>query len=122
MKARLVTVLSILALAGGTANAGLDEGKAAYERADYATALRELQPLAEQGNAFAQGRLGSMYVAELGVVRNPGEALKCTRNHGDIRSGLRASAGGAASRQCLNECVEARAGVEPTYMDLQSSA
>ena len=33
------------------AEAGFDEGWAAYARNDYATALREFRPLAEQGNA-----------------------------------------------------------------------
>ncbi len=33
--------------------AGLDEGVAAYERRDYATALREWRPFAEQGDDSA---------------------------------------------------------------------
>ncbi len=41
--------------------AGFEEGKAAYNRGDYATALREWRPLAEQGNAIAQNNLGVMY-------------------------------------------------------------
>ena len=34
----------------GPAVSGFDKGVAAYKRGDYATALRELRPLAEQGN------------------------------------------------------------------------
>ncbi len=41
--------------------AGLDEGVAAYHRGDYATALREWRPLAEQGDADAEYNLGLMY-------------------------------------------------------------
>ena len=48
--------------------AGLDEGWAAYRRGDYATALRELRPLAEQGHAKAQFILGHIYAEEGGGV------------------------------------------------------
>ena len=37
------------------------EGVAAYERGDYKTALNQLRPLAEQGDAEAQYHLGKMY-------------------------------------------------------------
>ena len=43
------------------AHAGFDEGKAAYDRGDYTVAYKEFKPLAEQGNAKAQGYLGVMY-------------------------------------------------------------
>ena len=36
-----------------SAYAGYDEGKAAFINKDYATALKEWQPLANQGNAAA---------------------------------------------------------------------
>ena len=38
-----------------------DRGFIAYEAGDYATALREWRPLAEQGDAQAQHNLASMY-------------------------------------------------------------
>ncbi len=40
--------------------ADLEAGLGAYERGDYDTALREIRPLAEKGNARAQSRLGTM--------------------------------------------------------------
>ena len=40
------------------AQAGYEEGWAAYDRGDYATAAKELKPLAEQGDADAQNWLG----------------------------------------------------------------
>ncbi len=40
---------------------GLDEGIAAYKRFDYAAAVREWRPLAEQGDAVAQYHLGNLY-------------------------------------------------------------
>ncbi len=42
--------------------AGFYEGVAAFKRGDYATALREFRPLAEQGHANAQRNLGVMYI------------------------------------------------------------
>jgi len=39
----------------------MDEGWAAYGSGDYATALREWRPLAEQGVSEAQYNLGIMY-------------------------------------------------------------
>lgn len=68
---RLVTPLLLTALiaAAFSAHAGLSEGLAAYDRAEYATALKELLPLAEAGNAKAQYRLGKMF--SLGQGRPP---------------------------------------------------
>ncbi len=57
----------------------IDEGKAAYKRGDYATALREWRPLAEQGNALAQYNLGIMYVDGLGVPQDYAKALQWWR-------------------------------------------
>ncbi len=54
--------------------AGFDEGMAAYNRGDYATALREWRPLAKQGNANAQLLLGVMYDIGLGVPKDDAQA------------------------------------------------
>jgi len=51
----------IAALCCNTALAGLDEGLDALRRDDFATAAKELRPLAERGNAEAQYRIGLMY-------------------------------------------------------------
>ena len=50
-----------------TAVGPLDEGEAAYDRGDYATAVRLWRPLAEQGYAAAQSNLGVMYAKGQGV-------------------------------------------------------
>jgi hypothetical protein len=50
--ALLVAILALWLTA--PAWAGFGEGWAAFERGDYATALEELLPIAEQGNASAQ--------------------------------------------------------------------
>ena len=52
---------------------------AADQRGDYATALREWRPLAEQGNAEAQYNLGNMYRKGLGVPQDYGEAVQWYR-------------------------------------------
>ncbi len=81
-KAKLAVLALIAALCAGvtlglTAPAwgGWDEGAAAYQRGDYATALREWRPLAEQGNADAQFFLGVMYYKGRGVPQDYVEAI-----------------------------------------------
>ena len=54
-------------------------GFEAAARGDYATALRELRPLAEQGDARAQYGLGIMYDKGRGVTQDHAEALKWIR-------------------------------------------
>ena len=61
---RLVLTFAILIGLAAPAWAGFAEGVAAYHRGDYETALRELRPLAEQGDADAQYNLGIMYRQE----------------------------------------------------------
>ena len=55
------------------------DGVAAYERGDYATALQEFKPLAEQGNSDAQMMLGSMYESGQGVAQDHAETAKWYR-------------------------------------------
>ncbi len=74
--ARAVALLVSLA---APAWAGFDEGLAAYQRVDYATALREFKPLAEQGVARAQFFLGFMYVTGQGVPQDDAEAVRWWR-------------------------------------------
>ena len=48
----------------------------ATEQGDYATAIRELHPLAEQGLASAQFSLGLLYANGQGVPKDDGQARK----------------------------------------------
>ncbi|MEM7121928.1 MAG: tetratricopeptide repeat protein [Pseudomonadota bacterium] len=57
----------------------LAEGEAAFNRGDNETALSIFRPLAEEGNATAQGWLGTMYLWSFGVKENFGQALKWSR-------------------------------------------
>ena len=55
------------------------KGLDAYKNGDYATALREWRPVAEQGIAEAQLNLGGMYDKGQGVVQDYTEAVKWYR-------------------------------------------
>ncbi len=85
-KAKIAGLALIAALFAGftlgltaPAWAGADEGVAAYHRGDYATALREWRPLAEQGNAKAQFNLGLIYSKGRGVPQDYTEAARWYR-------------------------------------------
>ena len=65
----LALVLSVICLAA-PAWADYQAGMDAYNGGDYATALREWRPLAEQGDPGAQFRLGSLYENGEGVPRD----------------------------------------------------
>ena len=56
-----------------------DRGLAAAQSGDYATAMKEWLPLAEQGYAGAQYNLGLMYDNGYGVVQDYAEAVKWYR-------------------------------------------
>ena len=79
MKKFLSAVAMVVAL-NGTAHAqDFDKGLAAAQSGDYATALQEWRPLAEQGNALAQYNLGFMYDNGYGVPQDYVEAVKWYR-------------------------------------------
>lgn len=56
-----------------------DAAVKANKKMDYATALRHYRPLAEQGHASAQNRLGNMYSFGIGLTRDYKQALKWYR-------------------------------------------
>ena len=76
---RIAIAAVLLVMLVGPARAGFDEGVTAYERGDYATALKEFRPLAEQGHAKAQSILGVMYHGGDGVPQDYADALKWHR-------------------------------------------
>lgn len=78
-----LAVLFLLTLAATSAWAGFGEGLAAYQKGDYVTALKEWQPLAEQGNVDAQHNLGVMYGNGLGVQKNDAESIRWCRKAAD---------------------------------------
>ena len=79
MKKLLLTI--VLALFSTNLSAqDFNKGYEAYKAGDYATALKEWKPLAEQGYAAVQYNLGWMYHKGNGVVQNYAEALKYNGN------------------------------------------
>ena len=56
-----------------------DTGLAAYERGDYATALREIMPLAIEGDTLSQVSIGGFYMQGRGVPQDFAEAEKWFR-------------------------------------------
>ena len=81
MRRILATLAVVVALlfSAGSSWADFDDGVAALNRGDYATAFRELLPYAEQGNAGAQNTLGVMYDKGVGVSQDHAEAVKWYR-------------------------------------------
>src|SRR5512141_2926323 len=70
--------LAVPAIAGQ-----LSDGIAAYDRGDYKTAYRLIQPLADKGLPEAQFNLGLMYYNGHGVPQDDTEALKWYRRAAD---------------------------------------
>jgi TPR repeat protein len=90
IKAAVVAIS--LALASPVAAQDIDAGFEAYQRGDYAAALHEYRPLAEQGHADAQTKLGQLYAAGLGVPQDYAEAVKWYRKaaeQGHVRAELK---------------------------------
>jgi TPR repeat protein len=81
IRAAFVGLLFSVCLAASLAAAGpLEDGAEAAERGDYATALRLWRPLADQGNPYAQYKVGLAYDVmprqRRGIVRLPTRAIQ----------------------------------------------
>ena len=61
----------------------LDDAVAARAAGDYAGALKQLQPLADQGVAAAQFNLGYMYAKGQGMTQDDAEAVAWYRKAAD---------------------------------------
>ncbi len=105
---RLALTLILVSMHAGPVGAGWDEGIAAYERGDYETALRELYPLAEQGDAKAQNNLGDMYCYGHGVPQDYAEAVRWYLNA--------AEQGYAAAQPLLGNMYEEGKGFPQDYV------
>jgi TPR repeat protein len=82
---KIAVAMLILAagFAGSVAAGPLEDGVAAGQRGDYATAMQRLRPLADQGNAIAQVSLGLMYSEGQGVQQDYAAALSWYRKAAD---------------------------------------
>jgi uncharacterized protein len=74
-----LAVALLLGSVGVSWSQDFQKGETAYERGDFATALREWTPLAEQGDAGIQSLLGSMYNEGKGVPQDYKTAMKWYR-------------------------------------------
>ena len=62
MKTLFIIPLVLMSLISFSCHAfDLQKGYAAYEAEDYSTALSHLAPLAENGDAIAEGLIGRMF-------------------------------------------------------------
>jgi TPR repeat protein len=82
-KAGCVILVLSLSLAAPVVAGPLEDATAAYTRRDFATALRLLRPLADQGDAFAQSLLGFMYANGRGAPQDYAEAVTWYRKAAD---------------------------------------
>lgn len=73
---RFITTFFLWLLLTTPAWADFFKAVAAYKRGDYATAVREWHPLAEQGNAAIQYNLGIMYAKGRGILQDDAEAVR----------------------------------------------
>ena len=75
----LFALASVLAVIPSSVAGPFEDGLAAYQRKDYAAALKFWRPLAEQGSATPQHNLGEMYRLGLGVPQSDRSAVKWYR-------------------------------------------
>ncbi len=79
MRWATMMLAAVVMLVAAPAWADFKAGVEAYQRGDYATALTEFRPLAQQGDADAQYNLGLMYFEGRGVPQEDAEALSWFR-------------------------------------------
>ena len=104
----ILPVLLITLLLGTSAVAAdFQKGFDAAKRGDFATALREWEPLAEQGDARAQFNLGWMYAEGKGVTKDYEDAVEWFR--------LAAEQGLADAQYNLGKMYEEGKGVIQDY-------
>lgn len=72
----VVFLFAGLGICTGSAVADFNEGLAAYLREDYATALEEFEPLAEQGDPVSQFYMGTLYYEGSGVPKDYSRAVQ----------------------------------------------
>ncbi len=76
---RRYLTLALLLASIGTGCVNFDAGRTTNERQDYATELRKIRSIAEQGDVEMQVALGAMYQLGLGVAQDYNTAFKWYR-------------------------------------------
>ena len=111
-----LTLTILLGSAGMSESADFQKGLTAYNKGDYATALREWKPLAEQRYAAAQYNLGKMYADGQGVIQDnvyahmwsniaASSGIENASNNRDIIAKLMTSADISKAQDLARECV-----------------
>ena len=104
-----IALLLVLGLSAPVLAGPYEDGTAAYDKDDYATAIRLWRPLADQGNAKAQNNLGIMYVrGDQGVPQDYALAVKWYR--------LAADQGNAGAQNNLGVMYDKGQGVPQDYV------
>ena len=103
-KRRIAAVFQALPVSAADLQVGLE----AYKRGDYASALKEWRPLAEQGDAAAQANLGFMYFEGQGVPQDYAEGVRWFR--------LAAEQGHGRAQAMLGVMYDAGEGVTQDYV------
>ena len=86
---RAIVLLLALGLSEPVLAGPFEDAAAAYDKQDYATALRLYRSLADQGDARAQSNLGIMYKLGQGVPKDDAQAVKWYRlaaDQGDAKA------------------------------------
>jgi TPR repeat protein len=101
-----------------------EDGMAAYNRGDYAPAIRLFRPLAEQGNAKAQKVLGVMFRKGEGVPKNAVRArmwfsLAAKQGEAGARAGLREVSQTMTAQQISQAEAMAKACEASNYRDCE---
>ena len=108
VKRSLAGIVLTLMLTNRVAAGPFEDGVAAYSSGDYATALRLFRPLADQGHADGQLKLGNMYGRGQGVPQDYAEAVKWNR--------LAAEQGDAEAQHNLGVSYHRGEGVPQDYV------
>ena len=106
---RILAAALLCLLLANPSWAAMEEAMVAYNQRDYATALREFQPLAERGDSTAQYRIGRMYYYGQGVPQDYAEALDWYRKA--------AVKGDAEAMYSVARMYNAGLGVEQNYIE-----
>jgi tetratricopeptide (TPR) repeat protein len=109
MKIAIAFLIWTICSLAQAADLSFADGMAAYNRGDYATALKLWRPLAERGNADAQVLLGDMYSEGHGVPQDDAEAVNWYREA--------AEQGNAMGQQSLGDSYNSGFGVPQDYAE-----
>ena len=109
MKNLTIALAFLMTLSLPVSAQDFQKGFTAYRAGDYATALKEWKPLAEDGDATAQFNLGIMYDIGQGVPQDYAEAVKWYR--------LAAEQGYAKAQYNLGTMYDSGQGVPQDYAE-----